>query len=412
MASRRDLFLIHSAAAIRAFGIGLLGVLLGVYLSRVGLDATRIGFLLATGLAGATVATGFIAVAGHRFPARRTLCILALLSSVGGLGLAFLPPLPALAALVFVGMVNGMGTDRSASFALEQALIPGYICQGSRTWALSWYNVTLDASGAFGALAAAVPGAISKWQNIDLTLAYKYIFVAYTVLQLFTIVIYGHLPNKQHIAPVGVPDLQGTRISDETKSIIGRLAALFALDSFGGGFLGDALVTYWFFLRYGLDEKQLGLLFFVVHLLNAGSHLGAAWLAERIGLVNTMVFTHLPSSLLLIAVPFSPTASIAVVLFLLRESLVEMDVPTRQSYVAAIVKPHERTYASGVTNLTRTVAWAFASGAAGLLMTGVSLSSPLLFGGGLKILYDLLLYTRFKRRRAPEESVSRTAIRG
>lgn len=179
--------------------------------------------------------------------------------------------------------------------------------------------------------------------------------------------------------------------------------ALFSLDAFGGGFLGDALVSYWFFRRFGINEQTLGIVFFVVHLLNAVSHLGAAWLARRIGLVKTMVFTHLPFSIFLIAVPFAPSLKIAVVLFFLRESLVEMDVPTRQSYVAAVVQPRERTFASGATNLTRNVSWAAASSLAGAFMQHVAFSAPLVLGGSLKIVYDLLLWRSFRHVRAPEE---------
>ena len=192
-------------------------------------------------------------------------------------------------------------------------------------------------------------------------------------------------------------------MTDASRSIVRRLAALFSLDAFGGGFLGDALVAYWFFRRFGTDEKHLAVLFFAIHLLNAASHLGAAWLARRIGLVNTMVFTHLPSSISLLIVPFAPTVKVAIVLLLLRESMVEMDVPTRQSYVAALVKPHERTYASGVTNLTRTVAWAGATSLAGAVMQNLAFSAPLVLGGACKVTYDLLLYRGFRLLKAPEE---------
>jgi len=162
-------------------------------------------------------------------------------------------------------------------------------------------------------------------------------------------------------------------------------------------------VAYWFFRRFGIPEQQLGVLFFAVHLLNAGSHLGAAWLARRIGLLNTMVFTHLPSSLFLIAVPFAPSSKLAIVLFLLREALVEMDVPTRQSYVAAVVRPEDRTFASGITNLARNVFWAVSSSLAGVFMQGVSFSAPLVVGGGMKITYDILLYRAFRDLKPPEE---------
>jgi predicted MFS family arabinose efflux permease len=196
---------------------------------------------------------------------------------------------------------------------------------------------------------------------------------------------------------------QSRIVSPEARRMVKRLSALFSLDSLGGGFLLDALVSYWFFRRFGIAEGRLAILFFIVHLLNALSHLGAAFLAQRIGLIKTMVFTHLPSSIFLIAVPFAPSAKWAVVLFLLRESLVEMDVPTRQSYVAAVVRPVERTYASGITNLTRNIAWAVASGTAGLFMQNIALAAPLWLGGGLKIVYDILLWRAFRHVVPPEE---------
>jgi len=195
----------------------------------------------------------------------------------------------------------------------------------------------------------------------------------------------------------------GAGITPENKRILAKLTALFSLDAFGGGFLTDALVAYWFFRRFGVAEHDLGLVFFAVHILNACSHLGAAWLARRIGLVNTMVFTHLPSSLFLMAVPFAPSFKWAVLLFLCREALVEMDVPTRQSYVAALVRPSERTLASGITNLARNVFWAVGSAAAGFLMQTLTFSAPLLIGGGAKVTYDILLYRSFRRVRPPEE---------
>jgi predicted MFS family arabinose efflux permease len=194
--------------------------------------------------------------------------------------------------------------------------------------------------------------------------------------------------------------------SPQSRSTVHRIAALFAVDAFGGGFLTDALVSYWFFHRFGLTEQALGLLFFVVHVLNATSHLGAAWIAQRIGLVNTMVFTHLPSSVFLVAVPLASSAKWAIALFLLRETFVEMDVPTRQSYVAALVKPHERAYASGLTNITRTGAWAAASALSGFVMQRLAFSAPLVIGGTLKIAYDLLLYRNFHHLKPPEEMVA------
>jgi predicted MFS family arabinose efflux permease len=228
------------------------------------------------------------------------------------------------------------------------------------------------------------------------------LFAIYAGANLLSGLLYLFLSPEVEV-PRATAEVPRAAVSPETKSVVTRLSALFAIDAFGGGFLTDALVAYWFFRRFGISESKLAVLFFTVHVLNALSHLGAAALARRIGLVKTMVFTHLPSSIFLVAAAFVPSPKWAVALFLLRESLVEMDVPTRQSYVAAIVKPSERTFASGVTNLTRNAAWAAASSVAGLFMQKVAFSAPLMLGGGLKILYDLLLYRAFRHVRPPEE---------
>ncbi len=399
MPARRDIFLIYSAAFLRSLGIGLVGVLLGIYLYRSGFSSTAIGLVIAAGLAGAAVATTVVSLRGDRIGRRRMLITLALLGAVGGLGLAFAPGLAALVPLAFIGMLNGMGTDRTASFALEQAVIPGLVPDERRTWALSWYHLVLDAGHALGALAAGLPVALERWRGLDPARSYHFIFLGYAALNLLGAVVFLFLSPAIEIERP--PTL--AEVSRATKRIVTKLAALFSLDAFGGGFLTDALVAYWFFRRFGTNEESLGLLFFAVHLLNAASHLGAAWLARRIGLVNTMVFTHLPSSVFLMAVPFAPSLRIAVLLFLLRESLVEMDVPTRQSYIAAVVRPEERTFASGVTNLTRNTFWAAASSLAGFLMQHVAFGAPLVVGGGLKIVYDALLYRSFRNVKPPEE---------
>ena len=403
MRSNRDLALIYVAALFRALGIGLLGVLLGVYLFRRGASSLEIGLVIAAGLAGAAAATGVVSFHGDSLGRRRTLIVLALLSAVGGLGLAFSTSMTLLMALAFVGMLNGMGTDRTAAFALELAIIPGLVSDERRTWALSWYNVLLDGGIALGSLAAGIPFVLQRWLAVDLTRSYRSVFLGYAALNLLTGFLYLLISPRIEVARLSTLSSVAKSVAPETKRIVARLAALFSLDSLGGGFLTDALVAYWFFRRFGIPEQQLGVLFFAVHVLNAGSHLGAAWLARRIGLLNTMVFTHLPSSLFLIAVPFASSSKVAIGLFLLREALVEMDVPTRQSYIAAVVRPEDRTFASGITNLARNVFWAVSSSLAGVFMQGVSFSAPLVAGGGMKITYDILLYRAFRNVKPPEE---------
>jgi MFS family permease len=403
--SVRNLSIIYIAAWMRSFGIGLLGVVLGVFLYREGYSSTAIGLVIAAGLAGAATGTVFITFKADRLGRRRTLFVLSLLTALGSLPLIFHLGLPAMVLIAFLGMLNGMGSDRSPAFALEQATIPGLVSDAKRTWALAWYSVVLDASGALGALAAGIPIAAQKWWSMDLARSYRYLFIGYAAISVLTALLYLLLSEDVEIRKEGT---LGTRVavSPETKSTIKRISALFAIDAFGGGFLTDALVSYWFFRRFGIAESQLALLFFTVHVLNALSHLGAAWLARRIGLIKTMVFTHLPSSMFLIAAAFMPSPRWAIVLFLLRESLVEMDVPTRQSYVAAVVQPGERTFAAGVTNLVRNGAWAAASAVAGVFMQQVTFAAPLLLGGGLKIIYDGLLWRAFHHLAPPEERKS------
>ena len=328
--------------------------------------------------------------------------VLSILSAIGAIALALTPAVPILLLMAFVGMLNGTGTDRSAAFSLEQAIIPGLVPDASRTWSLAWYNVVLDTAGSLGALAAVLPLFLQRSLSLPLLTSYKAIFVGCAILSVVTAILYPFTSASVEVSKLATLS-SPQQISPATKKVIAKLAGLFSLDAFGGGFLTDALVAYWFFRRFGVAEASLGVLFFAVHLLNAASHLGAAWLARRIGLMNTMVFTHLPSSLLLIAAAFAPSVKCAVLLFLCREALVEMDVPTRQSYVAAVVLPHERTFASGIANLARNVFWAIGSSVAGFLMQNVAFSAPLVIGGGAKIGYDLLLYRAFRKMKPPEE---------
>ena len=403
MRSSRDLLLIYPAAFLRSLGVGLTGVILGIYLSRAGFSAAYIGVVIASGLAGVAVATLIVTLHSDRLGRRRTLVGLSLLAALGGLGLALASGLSGILLLSFLGMLNGMGRDRGAASVLEQAIIPETSAAERRTWALAWYNLVLDAGHALGALAGAVPFLLRHWLEVDLLASYQLAFGLYAGLNLASAVIYLFLSSQIEVARAA-PGLAeaGRKLSPKSKRIVAKLAALSGLDSLGGGFLTSALIAYWFFRRFGVAEETLGLLFFTVRLANSGSYLVAAWLARRIGLLNTMVFTHIPSSLFLVALPFAPSFPWAVGLFLARECLVEMDVPTRQSYILAVVEPTERTFASGITNLTRNVAWATAPSFAGYFMQ-LALAAPLFLGGGIKIVYDLLLFAAFRRLKPPEE---------
>jgi len=377
----------------------MIGVLIGIHLAKQGMDAGRIGVIVSAGLAGAALAALLVTIAGDRMGRRRALFALALLGAGGGAAVAFVSDAAVIGIAAFFGMLNGMGRDRGASSILDQAILPSTVPADQRTGAFAWYNVLQDAGHALGSLLAGLPALFRAIAPMPEPVSLRAAVLVYAFLLLVTAILYrGLSPAVESVAP-----RVRTPVSPETRRIVTRISALFTLDSLGGGFLTTALLSYFFYARFGVDERGMGLLFFGARVLNAGSHLGAAWLATRIGLVNTMVFTHIPSSILLLTVPFAPSFAVAAVLFLLREGLVEMDVPTRQSYVMAVVKPEERTFASGVTSLVRLAAWAVAPAFAGLFMRGGLLGAPLVIGAGMKIVYDLLLYSAFKNVRPPEE---------
>jgi MFS family permease len=398
----RDVTLLFAAALLRAAGVGLTGVLLGLYLAQAGFSATSIGLVIAAGMAGAVCATLAVTFRADRFGRRGTLAGLALLGAAGGAGLALTAHPAAVFAVAFAGMVNGIGRDRGAAFTLEQAVLPQLVGDARRTWAMAWYNVVLDAGHAVGALAATLPVLFRGWFALDVLASYRLVLWLYVVFQLVAFLFYLRMSPQAEVAPA--PEAPPSAASQQTRRRVAGLAALFWLDGLGSGFLGSALLAYWFFERFGVAEQALGPLFFAVRLVNSVSYLAAARLARRIGLVNTMVFTHLPSSIFLLAIPLAPTFAWAVALFLLRECLVEMDVPARQSYVVAVVGPAERTYASGVTGLARLAAWAVGPSAAGWVMQHLALGAPLVFGAGLKIIYDVVLFFSFRSIRPPEEA--------
>lgn len=390
---------IAAAAFLRALGIGMLGVLFAINLSKMGLDAARIGFLVAVGLAGAVCGTFFVTFWADRVGKRNMLLLLSGCAFLGALGLFFFQSFPWLAASCFIGMVNAMGRERGALFTLEQTIIPQTTGTRERTQALAWYNVLLDAGQAVGALLGGLPFLLARWGGLPELAAHRATFGLFAALAGASFCLYLGLSRQVEVKKEAVPK----KLSPASKKIVTRLCLLFGLDSLAGGFLPGSLVAYWFFKRFGMGEEMLAPLFFFAHVANAFSYLGAAWISKRIGLVKTMVFTHTPANLCLIAIPFVPWAWMAAALYLVRECLVEMDVPTRQSYVMAVVEPHERTVAAGLTNLVRLAAWTVAPTLAGLAMKSLAIGLPLVVGGSMKILYDGLLFLSFRNVKPPEE---------
>jgi MFS family permease len=400
----RDAVLVWAAGSLRAASISLAGVLTAIHLTSRGFSTSAVGLLIAVGMTANAVGTVVTALYADGWGRRRTLALLGVLTGAGFIGVALVDRLPVLLFVAAVALFNGMGRDRGPASALEQALLPSTTSDVHRTWTMAWYNAAIDIGHAVGAGAAIVPTLLTRTFHLVDAHALTFILCA-TVVWVSTIpyaFIGAHVERSVERARI----FARPPVDARTRRIVYKLTALFGLDSAGGGFLSSALVAYWFFERYGMSEAGLAGLFFAARVLNVLSHLAAAWLARRIGLVNTMVFTHLPSSVFLMLAPTAPTAGLAAALFLAREALVEMDVPTRQSYVMAVVPSSARTYASGLTNVARNAGWAVGPLIGGTLMQHVALAAPLFIGGSLKIAYDLVLYRSFRHLRPPEERPS------
>ncbi len=397
--TRTDRRLIYVAAFTRAVATGMTGVLLGLHLTAIGFSKATMGWVISAGIAGVAAGAALVTFQGDRVGRRRSLIALALVGGAATIVAAGLSTPWAVGLAAFVGMLNGMGRDRGPALILEQALLPSTSDDANRTRIFAWYNVLQDAGHALGGACAGLPVLLERFAGLPRPDAFRVSLAANGALTLLSAGLYLGLTEQveRHGSRASVV------LSRASRRILVRISALFALDSLGGGFLTASLIAVFFHERFGVEVTALSALFAAAKVLNALSHFGAAWLARRIGLVNTMVFTHIPSSLLLVTVAIAPNFPVAAALFLLREGLVEMDVPTRQSYVMAVVRPEERTVASGVTHLVRVAAWAAAPAFAGALMQGGAFGTPLVMAAAMKIAYDVLLWLSFRRVRPPEE---------
>ena len=389
--------LLYTAAFLRALSIGLMAVLIGLYAARLGLSATQIGVVLSAALWGAAIAAFLTMVIGPKVPERALLFALCALPVAGGAMFLSTDSFPLIVAAAFIGMFNVHGRDRGAIPIVEQALLPATTDDANRTRVFAWYNVLLDSGYAIGGLMAALPAIFERALGLETLDAMRASLALFCVMYAAAAFLYSRLPARE-TAPVGLHQL-----SPASRPIVAKISLLFFIDAFGGGFIGSALFAYFFAERYGVGAATVALLFAAGRVLSALSHLAAAWLARRIGLVNTMVYTHVPSSLLLFTIAASDNFVLAAAIFLIREGLNEMDVPTRQSYVMAVVQPQERLAAAGITALVRSVGWAAAPVLAGLLIQSGGLGLPLMVAGGTKLAYDFLLWREFRKLKPPEE---------
>jgi MFS family permease len=400
MEVRRARRLLYASAFVRAMATSTAGVTLGGFLGRLDARGAELGLVVSAGLAGGAIAAILATLVADRIGRQRFLIITSILGVIGTVGFALASSPVVLTAAAFVGMVNGMGKDRGAALILEQAALPGLAPASARTQIIARYTMVLDLGHALGALAAGAPVWLAETTSLSGVAPHRATLLACAGCGVIALAIYGRIGRA-----IDLDAAPRVTLTPRSRAIVVRISSLFAIDSLAGGFLTTAMLAFFFFERFGVSEAAVASLFFGARILNAVSHLGAAWLARRIGLVNTMVFTHIPSSLLLVTVAFAPSFPVAAVLFLLREGLVEMDVPTRQSYVLAVVEPSERTVVSGLTTLVRLASWAVAPGFAGLLMTDNTMFLPLVIGAAMKIAYDILLWRAFRGIRPPEECV-------
>ena len=401
----RDGWLLFAIRCLRMFGYGLLSVVLVLYLIEVGFRDWEIGLLLTLSLVGDTVISLGLTTIADRLGRRRTLIVGAVLMSLAGVAFASTGNLFLLIVAATIGVISPTGNEIGPFLSIEQASLTQVVSDERRTDVFAWYNLVGSFSTAFGALIGGLIAQASEHFGHSGAAAFRPVFLVYAVIGMsltggFALLSAAVETTKDALntPPRGVLGLH------ESRRTVFKLSLLFALDAFGGGFVIQSIIAYWFQVRYQLEPAMLGAIFLFSNLLAGVSALAAGWLARRIGLVNTMVFTHLPSNVLLILVPLMPDVYWAVGLLLLRFSISQMDVPTRQAYTMAVVRPDERSAAAGVTAVARSVGASISPLVATIFVGSAGwMSVPFFLAGGLKIVYDLLLYRAFSGSQSRDE---------
>jgi MFS family permease len=383
--------LVLTARALRAFADGFVAVLLPAYLLALGHGQFEVGLLSTATLFGSALATLAVGRWGHRFALRRLLLGAAVLMAATGLGFASLTSLWPLLVVAFMGPLNPSGGDVSVFLPLEHSILAASGTAHARTSLFARYSFIGSVFGAFGALAVAVPdwlAASAGWQMVD---ALRVMFVVYAAIGVVVWLLYLRIP------PPRIEEARPAAPLDASRAIVVRLAGLFSVDSFAGGLVINALLALWLFERFGMSLTAAGAFFFWTGLFSAVSQLAAAPLARRIGLINTMVFTHIPASLCLIGAAFASSLELVLGLLLVRSLLSQMDVPTRSAYVMSVVTPEERPAAASFTAVPRSLASAAGPTIAGAWFAAGAMAAPLVACGVLKIAYDLALFAAFRR---------------
>ena len=398
----RDGRLLFITRSLRLFAYGALAVILVVYLTNLGLSASQTGLLLTLILVGDTAVSLYLTTRADRLGRRRMLIIGAMLMVAAGLTFAWTRNFLLLIVAGTIGVISPSGNEVGPFLSIEQAALAQVVPPAARTTVFAWYTLAGSFATAAGSLCGGVLAHVLQGSALVPLANYRVVVLLYAALGAVLAVLFTRLSPAAEVLSPGVTS---TRFGiGQSRDVVLRLSGLFALDSFAGGFVVQSFAAYWFYLRFGVNPATLGVIFFWANLFAGVSALLATRLAARFGLVKTMVFTHLPSNILLILVPLMPTLPLAILVLLARFSISQMDVPTRQSYVMAVVRPEERSAAAGITGVARTTGAAIAPVFAGWLFARPSLISvPFFIAGTLKVVYDLLLYRGFASARPPEE---------
>jgi MFS family permease len=399
--------LLFATRIARLFAYGFLSVVLVLYLAQVGLNEVQIGLLLTLTLIGDTIISLWITTSADRIGRQRMLIVGAGLMVFAGLLFALTYNFLLLLIAATIGVISPSGYEVGPFLSIEQAALSEIVPDEQRTKVFAWYNLVGSFATALGSLAGGSLVQTLQALGMKPLLSYRAVVIGYAAIGLLLGLLFTQLSSAVELSQVAHPTQKlKTRFGlHQSRGVVFKLSALFSIDAFAGGFVLQSILAYWFYIRYNVQPGLLGSIFFGANILAGISALSAAWVASKIGLIRTMVFTHIPSNILLILVPLMPNLPLAIAFLLMRFSISQMDVPTRQSYTMAVVAPDERSAAAGITGIARTTGASLSPVIAGPLLAKVALLNfPFFLSGGLKIIYDLLLYRSFRAIKPPEET--------
>ena len=399
--------MLMAGKAVRSLAYGISGTMLAIYLKTIGVHELAIGILLTAALLSSVVFNIVTVRYSSRVGRKRMLIAFSLLMLLSGLIFLLSRSYPVLLFSSVIGQVSVTGSDTGPFLTMEQSMLPGTCPENRRTMSFSVYSAAGSLFTAAGALLVGSSSLLQTAYHLSVSVSLQYLFAIYSFMALMLLLLYSVI-SPDVASPLG-EKTDSHRLSTGSRKTVSKLSGLFMLDSFGGGFVIQSLVAFWFFERFHVPIADISAIFFAANVLSALSFFVAVKFADRIGLIRTMVFTHIPSNLLLMLIPLAPTLPLALSFYLARMSLSQMDVPTRQSYIVSVVEPGERTAATGYTNTARSISQSTAPSAAGYIIQTVSMSAPFFIAGTLKTAYDLLLYRSFRHIRPPSEQASATA---